>query len=219
MLDKVDKELKKRGHKFCRFADDCNVYVKSRKARLRLMKSLKDIIEGKLRIKVNENKSAVDSAIRRKFLGFSFYFSKGGVQIRVHPKSYNRFKEKIRKVTKRNSGINMDYKLKKLNEITVGWINYFCIAKAKVNIKALEKWIRGRLRDCSWKQWKKIKTKFTTLRKLRVNNAKAWQFVNRRKGYWRVSNSHILNTTLDNNYLESLGYKSILRRYQQIHRF
>lgn len=217
MLDEVDKELEKRGHKFCRFADDCNVYVKSRKAGLRLMNSIKDIIENNLKLKVNENKSAVDLVSRRKFLGFSFYFSKDGVQIRVHEKSYSRFKEKIRKVTNRNSGISMEYRLKKLNEVTVGWINYFCIAKAKANIKTLEEWIRRRLRACIWKQWKKVKTRTTNLRKLGVNHVKSLQFANTRKGYWRISNSPILNSTLNNNYLEALGYKSILKRYQQIH--
>lgn len=217
MLDEVDKELDKRGHKFCRFADDCNVYVKSKKAGLRLMKKLKDVIEKKLKLKVNESKSAVDLVSKRKFLGFSFYFSKDGIQIRIHQKSYNRFKEKIRKVTNRNSGISMKYRLKKLNEVTVGWVNYFGIAKAKANIKTLEEWIRRRLRACIWKQWKKIKTKFVNLRKLGINDAKALQFANTRKGYWRISNSPILNTTINNNYLEVLGYKSILKRYQQIH--
>lgn len=217
MLDEVDKELDKRGHKFCRFADDCNVYVKSKKAGLRLMKNLKNIIEKKLKLRVNESKSAVDLVSKRKFLGFSFYFSKDGVQIRIHQKSYNRFKEKIRKVTNRNSGISMEYRLKKLNEVTVGWVNYFCIAKAKANIKTLEEWIRRRLRACIWKQWKRIKTKFVNLKKLGINDAKAFQFANTRKGYWRISNSPILNTTINNNYLETLGYKSILKRYQHIH--
>jgi len=217
MLDEVDRELDKRGHKFCRFADDCNVYVKSKKAGLRLMKNLKDVIENKLKLKINESKSAVDLVSKRKFLGFSFYFSKDGVQIRVHQKSYNRFKEKIRKVTNRNSGISMEYRLKKLNEVTVGWVNYFGIAKAKANIKTIEEWIRRRLRTCMWKQWKKVKTKYVNLRKLGINDAKALQFANTRKGYWRISKSPVLNTTINNNYLEDLGYKSILKRYQLIH--
>ncbi|MEF9960724.1 MAG: reverse transcriptase domain-containing protein [Niameybacter sp.] len=107
MLDELDKELEQRGHKFCRFADDCNVYVKTKKAGKRVLGSMKKLIEGKLKLKVNINKSAVDLVTRRKFLGFSFYFAKGGVEIRIHEQSYRKFKEKIRKATNRNTGISI----------------------------------------------------------------------------------------------------------------
>ena len=217
MLDEVDKELEHRGHKFCRFADDSNIYVKSKKAGLRVMESMTRLLEGKLKLKVNREKSKVDLVTRRKFLGFSFYFDRNGVQVRIHEKSYRRFKEKIREITNRNKGISMEYRLKRLNEITVGWINYFSIAKANEKIKSLEKWIRRRLRACIWKQLKKIKTKFINLKKLGINKYKAWEYANTRKGYWRISNSPILSKTLTNTYLEKLGYKSISMRYQLIH--
>lgn len=138
MLDEVDKELEKRGHRFCRFADDANVYVKSRRAGLRVMQSMKNILERRLKLKVNENKSAVDLVSKRKYLGFSFYFGKGGANIRIHEKLYKRFKLRIREITNRNMGISMELRIKKLNEYTVGWINYYGVAKAAARIKELE---------------------------------------------------------------------------------
>ena len=217
MLDEIDKELEKRGHKFCRYADDCNIYVKSRKAGNRVLKSMTYHLENKLKLKVNEEKSKVDLVTRRKFLGYSFYFVKDGVEIRIHEKSYERFKTKIREITNRNTGISMEMRLKKLNEVTVGWLNYFSVAKAKGKIVELEQWIRRRLRACIWKQWKKIRTKYTNLKRLGVSTYKAWEYANTRKGYLRISNSPIVATTLGNKYLEELGYKSITKRYQLIH--
>ena len=169
MLDELDKELEKRGHKFCRYADDNNVYVKSKRAGVRVMKSMTNLIENKLKLKVNENKSAVDFVSRRKFLGFSFYFSKSGAEIRIHEKSIKRFKEKIKFYTNRNKGISMEYRLLKLNQIMRGWINYYGIANARGKLMELDSWIRRRLRACIWKQWKKISTKHRNLVKLGIN--------------------------------------------------
>lgn len=217
MLDEIDKELEDRGHKFCRFADDCNIYVKSRKAGNRVLSSIKKIIENVLKLKVNEEKSAVDLVSRRKFLGFTFYFSKGGAHIRIHPKSYEKFKSKIREVTNRNTGISMDFRIMKLNEKTMGWINYFGIAKEKGNIQNIEGWIRRRLRACIWKQWKLPRTRRKNLVKLGIDKDKAYQYSNTRKGYWRISSSPILSKTLTNKYLEKLGYMSISKRYLKLH--
>lgn len=217
MLDEVDKELEKRGHKFCRFADDCNIYVKSRKAGLRVKISMKKLFEIKLKLKVNEDKSAVDLVSRRKYLGFSFYFGKGGANVRIHEKSYKRFEDKVRNLTNRNKAISMKFRLKKLNELTVGWINYFGIAKANAKIKRLDEWIRRRLRACIWKQWKKVRTRGRNLIKLGLPTYKAWEYANTRKGYWRISSSPILHRTLSNQYIENLGYKSIFKRYHLVH--
>lgn len=217
MLDELDKELEKRGHKFCRFADDCNVYVKTQKAGERVLESMKKLIEGKLKLKVNTKKSAVDLVTRRKFLGFSFYFAKGGVEIRIHEQSYKKFKNKIREATNRNTGISMEMRLKRLGQITTGWINYYGIANGLSKLREIEGWIRRRLRACIWKQWKKIGTRHKNLTRLGVPSWKAWEYSNTRKGYWRISNSPIVTTTLGNKYLEELGYKSITKRYQLIH--
>ena len=217
MLDELDKELEKRGHKFCRYADDNNVYVKSKRAGIRVMESMIKLIENKLKLKVNKDKSAVDFVSKRKFLGFSFYFAKGGAEIRIHEKSIKRFKDKIKFYTNRNIGISMESRLKKLNQIMMGWINYYGIANAVAKLKELDKWIRRRLRACIWKQWKKISTRHRNLVKLGINKYKAWEYANTRKGYWRISKSPILSKSLNNKYLESLGFVSLTQTYQMMH--
>ena len=217
MLDELDKELEKRRHKFCRYADDNNVYVKSKRAGIRVMESMIKLIENKLKLKVNKDKSAVDFVSKRKFLGFSFYFAKGGAEIRIHEKSIKRFKDKIKFYTNRNIGISMESRLKKLNQIMRGWINYYGIANAVAKLKELDKWIRRRLRACIWKQWKKISTRHRNLVKLGINKYKAWEYANTRKGYWRISKSPILSKSLNNKYLESLGFVSLTQTYQMMH--
>ena len=217
MLDDVDKELEKRGHKFCRYADDCNIYVKSKRAGLRVMDSITRIIENELKLKVNKDKSAVDIVSKRKFLGFSFYFVKGVAKIRIHEKSIKRFKEKVKSITNRNRGISMDLRLLKLNDSIKGWINYFGIANAKRKLLELDKWIRRRLRACIWKQWKKIRTRHRNLVKLGIDNWKAWEYANTRKGHWKISGSPILSKSLHNKYLESIGFVSLTQTYQMKH--
>lgn len=217
MLDDMDKELERRGHKFCRYADDCNIYVKTKKAGLRIIESMTELIEDKLKLKVNKNKSAVDLVSRRKFLGFSFYFAKSGAEIRIHEKSIKRFKEKIKFLTNRNKGIGMDYRLLKLRQIIIGWINYYGIANAHGKLIQLDQWIRRRLRACIWKQWKKVKTRYRNLIKLGIPRQKAYEYSNTRKGYWRISNSPILHKSITNKYLEYLGFVSLTNRYQRIH--
>ncbi|MEG0326846.1 MAG: group II intron maturase-specific domain-containing protein, partial [Cellulosilyticaceae bacterium] len=194
-----------------------NIYVKSQKAGNRVLKSIKKVIEGKLKLKINESKSAVDLVSKRKFLGFSFYFSKKGAEIRIYAQSYERLKEKIRKATNRNTGISMEERLKRLGQITTGWINYYGIANGIVKLKEIEGWIRRRLRACIWKSWKRVRTRYKNLIKCGTTKQKAWEYANTRKGYWRISNSPIVSTTLGNKYLEQLGYKSITKRYQLIH--
>lgn len=217
MLDDVDKELEKRGHKFCRYADDCNIYVKSKRAGLRVMDSITRIIENELKLKVNKDKSAVDIVSKRKFLGFSFYFVKGVAKIIIHEKSIKRFKEKVKFITNRNRGISMDLRLLKLNDSIKGWINYFGIANAKRKLLELDKWIRRRLRACIWKQWKKIRTRYRNLVKLGIDNWKAWEYANTRKGHWKISGSPILSKSLHNKYLESIGFVSLTQTYQMKH--
>lgn len=217
MLTELDKELERRGHKFCRYADDCNIYVKSRKAGERVMKSITKYLEDKLKLKVNKEKSAVDRPWRRKFLGFTFYQWYGKIGIRVHEKSVAKFKAKVKELTKRSNGWSMDYRLLKLRQLIIGWINYFGIADMKQLAKTLDEWIRRRIRMCFWKQWKKIKTKHDNLKKLGATEKKAWEYANTRKSYWRISNSPILNATLTNAYLEKIGYTSVYKRYKLVH--
>jgi group II intron reverse transcriptase/maturase len=215
ILDELDKELERRGHKFCRYADDCNIYVKSKRAGERVLKSIRRFLEQELKLKVNTGKSAVSSPTKRKFLGYSFYYGKGGIKFRVHDKSYEKLKDKIRKITNRNISMNFDYRIKKLNEILVGWVNYFKLADMKTKLKSLDEWIRRRLRACIWKTWKKVKTKFTNLQKLGIPKGKAWEYANTRKGYWRISNSPILSKTITNQRLVNHGFKSLSSQYEK----
>jgi len=206
MLDELDKELEKRGHKFCRYADDCNIYVRSRKAAERTMRSVTEFLEGPLKLKVNREKSAIDRPWKRKFLGFSFYHGREGIRIRVHPKSIKRVREKIRDITARSNGMSMDYRLLKLKQLIKGWVNYFRIADMKSLVRELDEWTRRRLRMCIWKQWKKVRTRFRNLMKLGLDRQEAWMFANTRKSYWRIANSPILSRTITNERLKKRGY-------------
>jgi group II intron reverse transcriptase/maturase len=220
MLDELDKELEKRGHRFVRYADDCNIYVKSKRAGERVYESAKQYLETALKLKVNESKSAVDKPERRKFLGFSFYRGKDGKpRTRIHNRSYQRLKEKVKRVTNRNWGVSMDYRLRKLAQITNGWVNYFGIADGENKLRSLDGWIRRRLRACIWKQWKRIRTRYKNLIKLGATKEKAWEFANTRKGYWRISQSPILSTTITNQRLELKGFRSLVNRYHIVHSF
>ena len=216
LLDELDKELERRGHRFCRYADDCNVYVKSKRAGERVLKSTTKFLEQKLKLKVNTEKSAVSSPTKRKFLGYSFYYGKGGIKFRVHDKSYERLKEKIKDITNRNVSMNFNHRIKKLNEIIIGWVNYFKLADMKRKLEDLDQWIRRRLRACVWKTWKKIKTRFQNLMKLGIPRDKAWESANTRKGYWRISNSPILNKTITNQRLINHGFKSLSSQYEKL---
>ncbi len=213
MLDELDKELEKRGHKFCRYADDGNIYVKSKRAGERVMTSITAFLEEKLKLKVNPTKSAVDRPWRRKFLGFLFYTCKGGIGIRVQEKSIARFKGKVKEILSRSSGKSIEQTLERLKQCLTGWINYFGLADMKKLANTLDEWIRRRLRMCIWKQWRKIKTRHNNLVKLGIEDRQAWQFANTRKGYWRISNSQILNLSLTNEYLAKLGLISLSQRY------
>lgn len=213
MLDELDKELEKRGHKFCRYADDCNIYVKSRRAGERVMQSVTAYLENALKLTVNKEKSAVDRPWKRRFLGFSFYTKKGGIGIRVHAKPVVKFREEVREILSRSNGRSTEQRIKELNRCIIGWVNYFNLADMNNLAKALDEWIRRRLRMCIWKQWRKVKTRHDNLTKLGIDNTKAWEFANTRKGYWRISNSPVLSRTLTNEHLTKLGLVSLTMRY------
>jgi len=216
MLNELDKELTRRGLKFCRYADDCNIYVRSRKAAERVMASITKFIEDKLKLKVNKTKSSVDRPWKLKFLGFSFYYKKDGVGIRVHPKSVIKLRQKLKEITGRSNAKSIGTRMLKLKQAITGWVNYFKIADMGNLAKSLDSWIRRRIRMCMWKQWKKTKTKRNNLVKLGFNKSKAWEFANTRKSYWRTSNSPILARTVTNEYLKKLGLLSISKRYSLV---
>ena len=180
------------------------------------MKSITEFIEQKLKLKVNRAKSAIDRPWKRKFLGFSFYHKRGGIGIRVHPKSMKKVKEKIKAITSRSNAWSMEYRYLKLRQVITGWVSYFALADMKGHANTLDEWTRRRIRMCYWKQWKKIKTKHDSLVKLGIDNWKAWEFANTRKGYWRISNSPILSRTFTNEVLKKSGYLSFTERYTKV---
>jgi len=216
MLDALDKELEERGHKFVRYADDCNIYVKTLRAGKRVLKSVTQFLGKELKLKVNQEKSAVGSPFKRKFLGYSFYTRNGEVRFRVHQKSWKRLKEKIKKVTNRNISMNFQERMKKLNQLMVGWVNYYRLADMKGRLSNLDSWVRRRIRACTWKRWKRVRSRFKYLKKLGLSVIKAWQFANTRKSYWKVSNSPILTYSLTTKRLTNRGYKSFLSQYMKV---
>ena len=216
VLDELDKELEKRGLHFVRYADDCNIYVRSKRAGLRVMKSITKFIEGKLKLKVNKQKSAIDRPWKRKFLGFSFTVHKEKPKIRVSKESVKRFKQRIRELTSRRKSMNMKDRIDKLNRYLVGWLGYYQLADTPSIFKSLDSWIRRRLRMIRWKEWKKVKTKYKNLLKQGISKGKAWEWANTRKAYWRIANSPILHNALGDQYWSNQGLKSLYYRYQTL---
>lgn len=216
-LTEFDRMLEDRGHKFVRYADDCNIYVRSRRAAERVMGNCTKFLEGKLKLKVNREKSQVGSPLKLKFLGFSLCKLGKKTGIRPHAKSLQRFKKTVRQLTSRKQGKPIAVILAKLKRYTMGWLGYYSIANMGTKIQSLNEWIRRRIRQIYWKQWKRTKARHDNLQRLGVANGKAWEWANSRLGYWRVAGSWILATTLTNERLAKLGYDDIAKRYKALH--
>jgi RNA-directed DNA polymerase len=205
VLDELDKELEKRGHKFCRYADDCNVYVKSKRAGLRVMKSISGFIVRKLRLKVNKEKSAVETPNKRKFLGFRL-IRKPNIACRgISPESMKDFKAKVRRITKRNRSINMEERIKILSQYLRGWHAYFGFCETKSIFRDLDSWIRHRLRSVQWKQWKFYKCRKQNLINLGVNPGTAHLTAWAGKGAWRMSNMPGTRMAMSIDYFRNKG--------------
>jgi len=215
LLDDLDKELEKRGHKFVRYADDCNIYVKTQRAGERVMESVKAFLEKKLKLKVNLKKSKVDRATRVKFLGFSFYKRKGEVLIRVAARSLERFREKLRRLTKRTRSGKLEEVIEQINRYTMGWVGYFQQANTPSVYERLDQWIRRRLRQMIWKRWKRGRTRYRELVRLGVPAGRAGLGAVG-KSPWHMSKSPVVNEALSNAFLRSSGLKSIKARYQEL---
>jgi len=216
LLDDLDIELEKRGHKFVRYADDCNVYVKSKRAGERVMTSIRKFLQERLKLKINEQKSAVDRPWKLKFLGFSMYKAKAGqILIRLAPQTIDRVKMKIRDITSRNKPVSMAERIERLNAYLGGWIGYFALAETPSIFKNLEGWMRRRLRMCLWKQWKRVRTRYRELRALGLPEWVVHEFANARKGPWRMAHGP-MNRALGNAYWRSQGLMSLIERYQSL---
>jgi RNA-directed DNA polymerase len=213
VLNELDKQLQARGHRFVRYADDCSIYVKSEKSAQRVMETVTDYIETKLKLKVNRIKSKVSRPQESTLLGFSFYRSKSGWEIRIAPKSIIRIKEKMKGLTKRKDPAPAKEKIKKMEAVIRGWVNYFAIAKAKSKMQELDELVRTRLRMGIWKQWKRPYRRRMTLQKLGINPGKAYEWSNSRKGPCRVAHSPILGRALNNEYFTRLRYVGFTNYY------
>lgn len=210
MLDDFDKELEKRGLRFARYADDCNIYVKSEKAGQRVMESVVKFLTTKLKLKVNQNKSAVAHPWERKFLGFSFKKEEPG-KIIVHESRIKRLKDKIRGLTKKMRGSKLTDSVRKLiMPITRGWANYFGIAEEKDIFKNLDGWIRRKIRGIQWRQWKNPRTRFKKLIALGIRKETAKNHAYSNKGPWRMSQTYAMNKVLSNSIIESMGYTPMM---------
>jgi len=204
VLDDLDRELERRGHRFVRYADDCNIYVRSMRAGERVMESITRFIEKKLKLKVNKSKSAVARPRERKFLGFSFT-SNREPRRRIAPKALKRFKKRVRELTRRTRGVSIEKMVTQLSRYLKGWLGYFAICETPVVLERLESWIRRRLRCVVWKQWKRGRTRFAELRRRGVRKGLAARTAGSAHGPYRLSNSPALTIALPNGYFRSLG--------------
>lgn len=215
MLNELDKELEQRGHRFVRYADDCNIYVKTKKAGHRIKESITEFIEKRLKLKVNDEKSAVDRPWKRKFLGFSFT-NHTQPKIRLAKETLKKVKQKIRSYTSRSKPISMQYRVEDLNKYLMGWCGYFALADTPSVFSSIDEWTRRRLRMCVWKQWKLPKTRVKMLKALGTPEEKAYEWGNTRKKYWRIACSPILHRALGNKIWQKVGLMSLEARYNQL---
>jgi len=204
VLDELDRELEQRGHRFVRYADDCNIYVRSQRAGERVMKSVSQFITSKLKLKVNDDKSAVARPGRRKFLSFSFLGSEI-VKRRIAAKAIVRFKQRVRELTRRTTGVSIETMVAQLSRYLTGWRGYFGFCQTPSVLRSLEQWLRRRLRAVVWKQWKYGRVRFAELQKRGVSKNLAAQTAGSAHGPWRISNSPALSMALPNTYFASLG--------------
>ncbi len=213
MLNELDHELERRGHRFVRYADDLLIFCKSRKAAERALNHILPYIEGKLYLKVNREKTQVAYILDIKYLGYGFYIYRGEGRLRIHPKSTRKFKDEIWRITGRSNGMGIALRKFRLNQLIRGWINYFKLADAKGLVQRLDEWIRSRIRMVTWKRWKKIRTRFENLKGLGIKDEQAWMWANTRKGYWRTAHSPILSIALPNERFKRSGYLSLTECY------
>jgi len=204
VLNELDQEMERRGHRFVRYADDCNIYVRSQRAGERVMESITRFITGRLKLKVNSEKSAVARPQERKFLGFSFT-GQAEPKRRIAPKAVKRFKERVREITRRKKGKGIGERLEELKRYLTGWRGYFGFCQTPTVLEALDSWVRRRIRCIFWIQWKTGRRRFDELYRRGVERQLAVNTAGSNHGPWRMSMSKALNAALSNAYLDSLG--------------
>jgi RNA-directed DNA polymerase len=209
MLDVLDKELVRRGHRFVRYADDCNVYVHSRRAGERVMASVSRFVASRLKLRVNAAKSAVDQPSRRKFLGFSFTTGKAPARRRIVPQALARFKARVRELTRRTKGVSLEQRIESLRTYLTGWVGYFGFCQTPSVLRGLDRWVRRRLRAIAWIQWRNGWNRFRQLFKRDVPRRLAAQTAASAHGPWRIAASPALNIALSNATFAELGLPSL----------
>jgi RNA-directed DNA polymerase len=209
LLDDLDKELERRGHSFCRYADDCNTYVGSRRAGEGLMASLSHFLTDKLKLKVNEAKSAVDRPWRRKFLGYSMTWHRRP-RLKVAPTSLDRFKNKVRERLRGGQGRNVKRQIEELIPLLRGWVNYFRLAEVKGVLEDLDGWLRRRFRCILWRQWKRSYTRAKNLMKRGLSEERAWRSATNGRGPWWNAGASHMNEAFPKRFFDELGLVSLL---------
>ena len=213
MLDDLDRFLEKRGHRFCRYADDCNVYVRSRRAGERVKEAMTRFLTSELSLQVNEAKSAVDRASRRKFLGYSFH---GHSKLRIASKSIERFKAKVRELTRRSRSANLEKRLAVLSRYLRGWMSYFAWTEAPSVLRDLDSWIARRVRACVWKTWKRTRTRIRKLRSFGVREDRVWRTAMCSRGPWYIAGGSVLEAALSGAWLREQGLIKLHDRWLQL---
>ena len=214
MLNELDKELEKRGHKFVRYADDCMILCKSRRSAERTLTSIIRYIEEKLYLKVNREKTSVAHISKVKYLGYGFYRYKGKCRLKVHKKSQEKMKNRLREITKRSKAISKKGRQNTLNRFIKGWVNYFKLADMRGMLEQVDKWLRRKIRAIHWKQWKKVKTRYRMIRQYNLPEWKVQELANCRKGIWRAA--LMLNQILTKKEIARQGYITLTDYYEQV---
>jgi len=217
LLDDLDKELERRGHSFCRYADDCNIYVRSQRAGDRVMESIQNFVEKRLKLRVNPEKSAVDRPWRRKFLGYSLTWHREA-KLKVAPESVVRLKEKLRERFRQGRGRNLERFIASLEPLLKRWINYFRLAEVKGIFEELDGWIRRKLRAILWRQWKRPFTRAKNLMRRGLEEVRAWKSAyNGRGAWWNAGASH-MNHAFPKKFFDEMRLVSLLDRIRGLQR-
>jgi len=215
LLDELDKELERRGHKFCRYADDCNIYVQSRSAGERVMKSVTRFLSESLRLKVNAEKSAVGRPWERKFLGYTMTWHKQP-RLKAAPESIRRLKAKVRMIIHEGRGRSLSQVTKDLNRLLRGWMQYFRLAEVKGIFEELDGWIRRKLRCLLWRQWKRTFTRAKNLMQRGLEESRAWKSATNGRGAWWNSGASHMNEAFPKSYFDGLGLMTLLNRQRKL---
>ena len=213
LLDDLDKELERRGHCFCRYADDCNIYVRSRKAGERVMASVVHFVETKLRLKVNREKSAVAHIEERKFLGYRLL--RGG-KLGAAPKSIERMKDRIRSITRRNRGVSFERIVSELRSFLTGWLSYFRYARCRTALGEIDQWLRHKLRCYRLKQCKRAKAIHDFLHRLGVPSRRSWKTASSGKGWWRRAGTPAAHEAMTIQWFHDQGFISLVQQYDAL---